>query len=171
MNKEFYHVTSRDNLNSILKNGLQASYSAKSGSASSRSTIKESIGRIYLTSSIDNLPMKLKQDKVLLKISVPEVVYKTWDVKNDPIYDHYKDRVKYADDWTLHMYNTYPNVKAKIDTEIMTKQIPGSLKFALKKTDFYKKVLASWDGILPGKTVTIGNDINPKYISVVTGLK
>lgn len=171
MNKEFYHVTSRDNLNSILKNGLQAKYSSKAGSASSRSTIKDSIGRIYLTSSKDNLPMKLKQDKVLLKISVPEDIYKTWTVANDPIYEYYKDRVRYADAWTLHMYNTYPKVKEKIDTEIATKHIPGTLLSAMKKTDFYKEVLNSWDGILPGKTVTIGNDIEPKYISVMTGTK
>lgn len=152
-----WHVTKKENVPSILKEGLKKSKATENiGTASMKTGLPERLlrNKIYLSKSIDDLVMKPNDKKVILRIDVPMKVYKTWKDVGDPIRKAFKNGDELADFWINYVKTNQP--------EYYKRQLEKG------ETDesLYEKFSKSWDDVSPERMIVIEKDIPPEYISI-----
>lgn len=141
-----YHVTKKENVPSILREGLKGSKATEDSNTLSMQTgiPKQFLkNKLYLLRNLDliggKLPFKSSYRK-LLKIEVPMREFKTWEDVRDPIRTYFKNKK----DW---------------------------IKFYLSKNSSGEHVREiaeeMWNNTDPRKIMVINKDIPPKYISVL----
>lgn len=155
-----WHVTKKEYVPSILKEGLKKSMATSSAKTASMKTgLPENLlkNKVYLARSLDYLGAMEPNDKrVILKIEVPVEVFKTWKDVGDPMRKAFKNAKELAEYWMNY---------------VMTKQ-PEYYQRQLDKGEtydsLYNRIYKVWDNIGPDKTMVIERDIPAKYISVYT---
>lgn len=98
--------------------------------------------------------MITKNKNVILKIEVPEKIYKTWKDVKDPLRNYFKTNKNLADHWLNYLKT---NLQDSYKKQLNKGETDESL---------YKKILNSWDNMDPSRIMVIEKDISPEYISV-----
>lgn len=152
-----WHVTKKENVPSILKEGLKKSKATENiGTASMKTGLPEKLlkDKIYLSRSIDDLVMKPNDKKAILRVDVPIEVFKTWKDVGDPIRKAFKNGDELAKFWINYVKTSQP--------EYYKRQINKG------ETDesLYEKFSKSWDDVGPDRMIVIERDIPPEYISI-----
>ena len=150
-----YHVTKKENVPSILREGLKGSKATEHANTASMKTglpVDVLKNKVYLSRSLDNLSaMEVNDKRVILKIEVPVSVFNTWKDLHDPIRNSFKNK----EDWA----NYYIDYCKKNKPEFITK-IGGI-------SNLRKLCYQVWKNVSPENTMVIDKDIPAKYIKVM----
>lgn len=93
-----YHVTKKENVPSILREGLK--------------------GLVYLSRDLNNLgAMKLNDKRVVLKVEVPIEEFKKWRDVGDPIRNSFKNKYKWTEYYIDYVKKNKPEFLIKIGGE------------------------------------------------------
>ena len=147
-----YHAARNENVQSILKNGLKASMAEGKDSSSSRTGLPKEVlkNKIYLSRSLENFEGMNFNKRTILKIEVPENVFKAWKDVGDPIRSYFKNKYEWAKHWIDWTKRNRPDAYKKYG-----------------KNRLYEMALIAWDNVDPKRIMVIEKDIPAKYISVL----
>lgn len=150
-----YHVTKKENVPSILREGLKGSKATEHANTASMKTglPKELIeNKIYLSRNLNNLVMRPNDKRVILKVEVPMFVYNSWRDLGDPIRSYFKNYKEYGDHYLKQVEEKNPEVYNKISINL---------------SEFWKRIRDAWNNMSPENEIVIDKDIPTKYISVL----
>lgn len=150
-----YHVTKKENVPSILREGLKRSKATEDiNSASMRTDLPKELieNKIYLSRNLNNLVMRPNDKRVILKVEVPMFVYNSWRDLGDPIRSYFKNYKEYGDHYLKQVEEKNPEVYNKISINL---------------SEFWKRIRDAWNNMSPENEIVIDKDIPAKYISVL----
>lgn len=151
----FYHVTKKENVPSILREGLKRSKAIEDiNSASIRTGLPKELikNKIYLSRNLNNLVMRPNDKRVILKVEVPMSVYNSWRDLGDPIRSYFKNYKEYGNHYLKQVEKKNPEVYNKISINL---------------SEFWKRIRNAWNNMSPENEIVIDKDIPAKYISVL----
>ena len=150
-----YHVTKKENVSNILREGLKGSKATENSNTASMKTglpIEKLKGLVYLSRSLDNLSaMKLNDKRVILKIEVPVEDFKKWKDVGDPIRNSFRNKYEWAEYYIDYVKKNKPEFLIKIGGEQKLRNL----------------CLQVWENVSPENTMVLNKDIPAKYISVL----
>lgn len=150
-----YHVTKKENVPSILREGLKGSKATESSNTASMKTglpIEKLRGLVYLSRDLNNLgAMELNDKRVVLKVEVPIGEFKKWRDIGDPIRNSFKNKYEWTKYYIDYVKKNKPEFLIKIGGEQKLRNL----------------CLQVWENVSPENTMVLDKDIPPKYISVL----
>lgn len=150
-----YHVTKKENIPNILREGLKGSKAIENSNTASMKTglpIEKLKGLVYLSRSLDNLSaMELNDKRVILKIEVPVEEFKKWKDVGDPIRNSFRNKYDWAKYYIDYIKKNKPEFLIKIGGEQKLRNL----------------CLQVWENVSPENTMVLNKDIPAKYISVL----
>ena len=150
-----YHVTKKENVLSILREGLKGSKATENSNTASMKTglsIDKLKGLVYLSRDLNNLgAMELNDKRVVLKVEVPVEEFRTWKDVGDPIRNSFRNKYEWAKYYIDYVKKNKPEFLEKIGGEQKLKNL----------------CLQVWENVSPENTMVLDKDIPAKYISVL----
>ena len=150
-----YHVTKKENVSNILREGLKGSKATENSNTASMKTgfpIEKLKGLVYLSRDLNNLgAMELNDRRVVLKIEVPIEEFKKWRDVGDPIRNSFRNKYEWAEYYIDYVKKNKPEFLIKIGGEQKLKNL----------------CLQVWENVSPENTMVLNKDIPAKYISML----